>query len=104
MLRQLDLFGRAADEYPRRVAPEVLRERTDIARRGAQVLDDSAHVVLIILEEHIQPIRGIIELLDEPVELAVVRDPAHVTGDYRYIIDRLLQRRVGQELVDARKC
>ena len=72
MSLKLDLLGRSADEHTRRIPPDVFRQGAEVTSGGAHVLDDRAHIVLIVPNDGIQALGGVIEIFDKSVQLAVI--------------------------------
>ena len=99
--RKVNLVGRAAQEHAGGVPLDRIRQRAQVARGHAQILDEHADVVLIVADQGIEPLRRVGDALDHAVQVAVVRELAQASADRRGVVDRLLEPRVGEEPVEA---
>src|ERR1700722_4643070 len=97
MSRKLDFIGRPADKGAGRISLDALRQGAEVTGGRAQVLDDGAQVVLIVANDGIQALGGVIEIFDKLVELTVIGHLTHMTGEERQIVNRLLERWIAQQ-------
>ena len=79
-----------------------LRNLAKVVRGDAQILDDHAHVVLIVADQSIEPLRRLIDMSDHAVHVTVLRqeriDPR---GSRVEFTQRLIDRRRGEDPIDA---
>ncbi len=96
----MDLFGRAAEQQTGGVALDGFRQRAQVVRGHAQVLDGYAHVVLVVADEGIEPLCRVSDALDHAVQVAVVGELPHAPADRSDVVDCLLKARIGEEVIE----
>src|SRR5262245_56211797 len=97
---ELNLLGRTAEERARRIALDGFRQRAQVTSGHPQVLEDRPHIVLIVPEHTVETLGRFVYVPDDSIQLARFAHLAQALGEGRYVVHRLLQTRVREQLVE----
>src|SRR5262245_286834 len=100
VLRKHDFLRRPTYQRARRIALDGFRQRAQVTSGHPQVLEDRPHIVLIVPEHAVEALDRFVDVPDDLIQLARFADLAQALGEGRYVVHRLLQTRVREQLVE----
>jgi hypothetical protein len=78
------------------------RKLAKVVRSDPQILDDHAHVVLIVADQRIEPLRRLIDMRNHAVHVTVVgQERIDPRGSRVELTQRLIDRRRSEDPIDA---